>query len=95
MKAVTEQVKAVLEKAADYMVKKCTAETESGTYFIHADDFPEDILPPEVFAENIRALADIVLCHKPVAEADVEDGCIFIVMYLEYCPNYGGVICSI
>lgn len=75
---VSDEVNDILEGAVKYIVKKCASETESGTYYVHADDFPEDILPPGLFMEHIGTIADMMLGYESVAEADVEDGAISI-----------------
>ena len=79
---------AALDKAVEYIIKKCADETESGTCYIHADDFPADILPPHMFAEHISNIVALMTGYVSVAEATVEDDSIFIIMYLNYCPNY-------
>jgi hypothetical protein len=56
MDAIKNDVSAKLEKAAAYIVKKCTDETASGTYFVHSDDVPDDILTPELFRVHITSL---------------------------------------
>jgi hypothetical protein len=88
MDAIQNDAAAKLEKAAAYIVKKCADETASGTYFVHSDDIPDDILTPELFTAHINRIAEMMKAHESVAEADVEDGTISVVMYLDYCPNY-------
>jgi len=83
-----DEVNAILEEAVKYIIKKCASETESGTYYVHADDFPEDILTPGLFMEHIVTIADMMLGYKSVAEADVEDGAISTILCTDYCPNY-------
>lgn len=85
---ISGEVHAKLEKAVEYIVKKCTNETTSGTYIVHADDFPVDILTPGLFAEHIATIADLMLGYESIADVDVEDGAISTIIYTDYCPNY-------
>lgn len=85
---VPDEVTATLEKAVEYIVKKCASETESGSYYVHADDFPADILTLEVFTKYISTIADMMLGYASIAEAVVEDDVISTILYTDYCPNY-------
>lgn len=81
-------IETTLETAARYLVQKCAAETVSGTYLIHADDVPGDILPPGWFEAHIGTIVSMMQVYESVNEADVEDGVISVVMCPMYCPNY-------
>ena len=72
--AIEQTTTAALETAVSYIIKKCCTETESGTYLIHADDFPDDVLSAEMFNKHIDIIADMLLSNEAIAEADVEDG---------------------
>jgi hypothetical protein len=83
-----DEIKAALEKAVEYIVTKCANETTSGSYIIHADDVPGDIISPGLFAEHIGTITEMMMVYDSVAEADVEDGAISVIMYSSYCPNH-------
>ena len=77
-----------LNNVAKFIAEKCANETTSGSYIVHEDDVPEDVLRPGLFAAYIETIAFLLQTQDSVAEADVEDGAISVVMYTDYCPNY-------
>ena len=82
-------MKARLEDTARYIIETSTRETVSGNYIMGAEDIPPEILPPEMFRENIETIAKLMQGYESVAEADVtDDGEIDAVYYLAYCPNF-------
>ena len=83
-----EVTKEKFNVAVRYIVKRIAEETTSGTYYVHDDDFPADVLEPELFTEHIRTVAEMMRDYDSVAEADLGDGTISVVMYLGYCPSY-------
>jgi hypothetical protein len=85
---LSDEIKTMLEKATEYIVKKCADETISGSYYVHADDVPGEVLAPGLFVEHIDTIADMILGYESVAEADVEDGVISVIMYTDCCPNH-------
>jgi len=85
--AIEQTTTPMLETAVEYIAKKCCTETESGTYLIHADDFPDAVLSAETFKEHIGIIADMLLGNEAVAEADVEGETISVILFTDYCSN--------
>ena len=91
--ASSEETETRLEKAARYIVKKISETAASDAcYTVDADDFHEGILSPELFTEHIDTIARKMLGYESIAEAEVEDESISVVIYLDclfYAPTYG------
>jgi len=78
-----------LEKAAEYIIQTSANETLSGNYYFYPEDMPKEILPPRQFAQYKSSIMDIMREYEAVAEVELGDhGCIDVLMYLDYCPNY-------
>jgi hypothetical protein len=89
-----EDTEAKLENAARYIVKKISeAAAPDPCYTVDADDFHEGILPPELFTEHIETIARMMRGYESIAEAEVVDESISVVLYLDclfYASAYGG-----
>ena len=92
--ASREETEAKLKKAARYIVNKISeAMAPDPCYTVDADDFHEGILSPELFTEHIDTIARMMRGYEAIAEAEVEDDSISVVLYLDclfYAPAYQG-----
>jgi len=90
----SEETETKFEKAAQYIVKKISETAASDAcYSVDADDFHEGILSPELFTEHINTIARKMRAYESIAEAEVEDESISVVMYLDclfYDSGYEG-----
>ena len=86
---MTDDIKANLEKAAEYIIATSARETTSGNYIIYPDDIPAEIISADLYEEHLSDIVEIMLEYDAVAEADIgADGSIDTLMFLNYCPNY-------
>ena len=84
-----EDIKAKLEKAAEYIITTSARETTSGNYITHPDDIPAEIITADLYEKHLSDIVEIMLEYDAVAEADIgADGSIDTLMFLSYCPNY-------
>ena len=86
---MSDELKVKLKKAAEYIVETSARNTTSGTYTISALDIPAEIISPELYAEHISIIADIMVDYDAVVDVEIT-ACDSIVtsIYLDYCPNF-------
>jgi len=86
---MTKDMKNTLENAAKYIIETSARETSTGNWITYPEDMPAGIISAELFSKHKDQIIDMMLEYEAVAEAvSGSDGCIDVIMYLDYCPNF-------
>lgn len=86
---MTEDIKAKLEKAAEYIIETSARETTSGSYIMYPDDIPAEIIPPDLYIEHLGGIVKIMQEYEAVTDIEIHSGdALDFTVLLDYCPNF-------